>query len=225
MEAEISAIRYFVFPDRCGTLKDIPREIRDRYTADGSKYQIHDPFIVKQAKRLAGDEANPYKIARRIFDYVGDTLTYKLEGGWNAAPVVLKRGTGSCSEFSFCFIALCRAAGVPARYVGAFVVRGDDASLDDVFHRWPQVYLPSYGWVRMDAQAGDKRTPRDKAMAIGNLANRYLITTRGAGDSEYLGWYYNCHEAYISDPQIEVHCDAFAEWDPLPESKEGQRAP
>jgi len=225
VEAELSAIRYSVFPDRCGTLADIPKDIRSRYTADGSKYQIRDPYIARLAKKLAGDETNPYKIARRMFDYVGEKLLYKLEGGWNAAPVVLKRGTGSCSEYSFCFIALCRAAGVPARYVGAFVVRGDDASLDDVFHRWPEVYLPNHGWVRMDAQAGDKKSPRDKALAIGNLGNRYLITTQGAGDSEYLGWYYNCHETYTSAPQVQVHFDAFAEWEPLPNSETGFQSP
>jgi transglutaminase-like putative cysteine protease len=181
--------------------------------------------MVKLARKLAGEETNPYTIARRIFNYVGDTLVYKLEGGWNTAPVVLKRGTGSCSEYSFCFIALCRAAGVPARYVGAFVVRGDDASLDDVFHRWPQVYLPNHGWVRMDAQAGDKRAPRDKAMAIGNLGNRYLVTTQGAGDSEYLGWYYNCHETYSTDPQVQVHFDVFGEWEPLQETKKATGNP
>lgn len=41
-------------------------------------------------------------------------------------------------------IAMCGAAGLPARYVGALVVRGDDASLDYVFHRWVEVYLPMH---------------------------------------------------------------------------------
>ncbi len=219
-DVEISNIRYFIFPDRCGTLNDIPAEIRDRYTADGSKYMIEDPYIRKIARDLAGDEKNPFAIARKMYDYVREHLEYKLEGGWNAAPVVLKRGTGSCSEYSFCFIALCRAAGLPARYVGSVVVRGDDASLDDTFHRWPEVYLPNYGWVTMDPQGGDKPLPRDRAIHIGNLSNRFLITTQGAGDSEYLGWYYNCYETYTCDPQLEVRIEAFAEWDPVEDTQE-----
>ncbi len=214
-DVEISDIRYFIFPDHCGTLSDIPAEIRDRYTADGSKYMIEDPYIQKLARELADKEKNPYTIARTMFDYVRKHLEYKLEGGWNAAPVVLKRGTGSCSEYSFCFIALCRAAGLPARYVGAVVVRGDDASMDDVFHRWPEVYLPNYGWVPIDPQGGDKPLPRDRALHIGNLSNRFLVTTQGGGDSEHLGWYYNCNETYTSDPQLEVRIEAFAEWEPI----------
>lgn len=214
VETEISGIRYFIFPDKVGSLQDIPQSIRQRYTANGSKYLTDDPFIRKTAREIVGDETRPYWMARRIFDYVRNQLEYKLEGGWNAAPLVLQRTTGSCSEYTFSFVALCRAAGLPARYVGAIVVRGDDASLDEVFHRWPEVYLPNYGWLPMDPQGGDKPRPRDRAMHIGNLSNRFLITTIGGGDSQYLGWYYNYTENWQADPQVRVNVETFAEWEP-----------
>ncbi len=214
-EAEISAIRYFIFPDKVGSLESVPGEIRRLYTANGSKYMTDDPFIQKLAKEIAGDETNPYWMARKFFNYVRNNLDYKHEGGWNVAPHVLQRGTGSCSEYTFSFIALCRAAGLPARYAGSIVVRGDDASMDDMFHRWPEVYLPGYGWVLIDPQGGDKPLARDQAMNIGNLSNRYLITTQGGGDSEYLGWYYNYNEKYRTDPQVQVNIERFGEWEPL----------
>jgi transglutaminase-like putative cysteine protease/sugar lactone lactonase YvrE len=214
VEAKISAISYFIFPDRCGTLADIPADVRKAYTVNDSKYQTDDPFIQDLAKKTVGNEKNPYWIARRIFDTVRTRLEYKMEGGWNVAPVVLQRGTGSCSEYTFSFIALCRAAGLPARYVGAIVVRGDDASIDEAFHRWPEVYLPNYGWIPMDPQGGDKPLARDRAMNIGHLPNRFLITTRGGGGSEYLGWYYNSIESYQADPQVRVELEVFGEWQP-----------
>jgi len=220
VETEVSEINYFIFPDRCGTLKDIPRDIKRTYTANGSKYQTDDPYIQDLAKEILGDETNPYWIARKIFAYVLETVEYKLEGGWNVAPVVLKRGTGSCSEYTFSFIALCRAAGLPARYVGSIVVRGDDASLDDVFHRWAEVYLPNYGWIPVDPSRGDKPSPRDRATYMGHLANRFLITTRGGGDSEYLGWYYNALQTYQTDPQVQINIEEFGEWEPLPPERE-----
>lgn len=215
VESEISAINYYIFPNNCGTLADIPADIKEAYTSNESKYQLEDEFIQKKAKEIVGDEQNPYWAARKIFDYVRNTLEYKLEGGWNVAPVVLQRGTGSCSEYTFSFIALCRAAGIPARYVGAIVVRGDDASFDDVFHRWPEIYLPNYGWIPIDPQGGDKEIPRDRAMNIGHLSNRFLITTHSGGDSEYMGWYYNSHEKYKTDPQVKVNIENFAEWEPI----------
>ncbi len=215
VETEISAIRYFIFPDKVGSLNSIPADISRLYTANGSKYMTDDPYIQKLAAEIVGDETNPYRMARRIFNFVRNNLEYKLEGGWNAAPVVLQRGTGSCSEYTFSFISLCRAEGLPARYVGALVVRGDDASLDEYFHRWPEIYLPGYGWIPIDPQGGDKPSVRDQAMNIGNLPNRFLITTQGGGDSEYLGWYYNHNEKYETDPQVEVNIEAFGEWEPL----------
>ncbi len=215
VEAEISSIRYYIFPDRCGTLADIPKDIRKLYTADGSKYMTADPYIQDLAKKIVGEEKNPYRMARKIFDYLRNTLEYKLEGGWNVAPVVLKRGSGSCSEYTLSFIALARAAGLPARYVGSIVVRGDDASFDDVFHRWAEVYLPNYGWIPIDPSGGDKKLSRDRAMNIGNLSNRFLITTQGGGDSKYLGWYYNYNQEYETDAQIKVNIETFGEWQPL----------
>jgi len=215
VETAISEITYYLFPDAVESMDKIPKEIREMYTANGSKYQTDTEYIQTLTAQIIGKETNPYWMARRIFDYVRKTLEYKLEGGWNIAPVVLERGTGSCSEYTFAFIALCRAAGIPARYVGAIVVRGDDASLDDVFHRWPEIYLPGYGWIPIDPQGGDKDSPRDRAMSIGHLSNRFLITTRGGGDSEYLGWYYNSFETVRSDPQVEVNVETFGEWEPI----------
>jgi transglutaminase-like putative cysteine protease/sugar lactone lactonase YvrE len=215
VDAEISGIDYFVFPERCGTLSDTPGEIRRTYTADGSKYGTGDPYVQELVERVVGDEQNPYWVARKVFDYVRESLEFERAGGWNVASAVLKRGSGSCSEYTFVFIALCRAAGLPARYVGSVVVRGDDASLDDVYHRWAEVYLPNYGWIPIDPSAGDTNQPRDRAMSIGHLSNRYLVTTRGGGDSEYLGWYYNSNEAYTADPQLQVNVEAFGEWEPL----------
>ncbi|MBN2521985.1 MAG: hypothetical protein JXB24_01860 [Bacteroidales bacterium] len=215
VDAAVSAIRYFIYPDKVGSLESIPQNIYRLYTSNGSKYMTDDPYMQELVKKIVGDETNPYWIARRIFNCVRNTLEYKMEGGWNAAPLVLQRGTGSCSEYTFCFVSLCRAAGLPARYVGALVVRGDDASLDEFFHRWPEVYLPNYGWIPIDPQGGDKQLARDQAINIGNLPNRFLITTQGGGDSEYLGWYYNVNERYQTEPQVQIHIEAFGEWDPL----------
>lgn len=212
---KISAVDYYIFPDKVGNLKDIPKDIAERYTADGSKYRINDQIIQSIIKEILNEETRPFYMAQNIYDYVRNTLEYKLEGGWNVAPFVLKRGTGSCSEYTFSFIALCRAAGIPARYVGAIVVRGDDASIDEYFHRWPEVYLPGYGWVPMDPQAGDKQSPRDVAMGIGHLPNRFLITTQGGGDSDILGWYYNSHERFKTDPGVQVKVWSIGEWEPI----------
>jgi transglutaminase-like putative cysteine protease len=217
MKAEIFDLQYFIFPEKVGTLNDIPKKIKDRYLVNDTKYAIDDPFIKKSARDAIGDEKNPYWIARKIFSYVIDKMHYELAGGWNIAPTVLKRGSGSCSEYSFVYIALCRVSGLPARYAGSVAIRGDDASTDDVFHRWVEVYLPNYGWIPVDPSGGDRDTPHQKSQAFGHLANRYLITTLGGGGSEYLEWGYNSNERWSSLGKCKIFVEHIGEWSPLAE--------
>ncbi|MFH0883416.1 MAG: transglutaminase domain-containing protein, partial [bacterium] len=175
--ADLYDARQFVFPHHVGKLKDIPKEIRQLYLVDEDKYRINDPIIQNAVKAAIGDETNPYWMMRRIHKYIRDRLYYELAGGWNVAPRVLERGNGSCSEYTFVFISMCRAAGIPARYVGSVVVRGDEASTDLYFHRWSQVYMPGFGWMMVDPQGGDQETPSKVGNSIGHLSNRFLITT------------------------------------------------
>ncbi len=216
---ETSAIRYFIFPEQVGST--IPSDIRERYLADDIKYDIEHPYIRKLVDDVVGDEQNLYWRARKLFQHLIANMEYELVGGWNTAPTVLKRGNGSCSEYSFSYIALCRAAGVPARYVGSLVVRGDDASYDDVFHRWNEIYLPGYGWVPVDANAGDRELPADQAKAFGGISNRFLVTTEGGGNSEYLGWSYNHENRWVSTGKCRIRFESTAEWEPL--EKESNR--
>jgi transglutaminase-like putative cysteine protease len=212
-EIETSAIRYFLYPENVGT--EIPADIKKLYLADEIKYDITNPFIQDVVKKVVGDETNLYWKARKLFQYLIGTMEYQLAGGWNTAPTVLKRGNGSCSEYTFSYISLCRAAGVPARYVGSLVVRGDDASYDDVFHRWCEIYLPGYGWVPIDANAGDRDLPADQAAAFGGIGNRFLVTTEGGGASEYLDWNYNAQSTAVTTGKCRVKVESIAEWEPL----------
>lgn len=217
--AELSDLYQLVYPHKVGTLEDIPKDIRKAYLVDEDKYRINDPIIQNAVAAAVGGETNPYWMMRRIHKYVCEHLYYEMSGGWNVAPRVLERGNGSCSEYTFVFISMCRAAGIPARYVGTLVVRGDDASADETFHRWSQVYLPGCGWVHVDPQGGDEEKPADVAASIGEVGNRFLITTVGGGASEYLGWNYNCNQKWTSRGPVKIHTEAVGEWSPTVEAE------
>ncbi len=174
-----------------------------------------DPAIQKAVKEAVGNEKHPYWIAQRVYRYIMQRMRYELSGGWNVAPVVLERGNGSCSEYSFVMISMCRAAGLPARYAGSVVIRGDDASRDDVFHRWVEVYLPNYGWVCVDPSGGDVPDPAGRAAFFGGLENRFLITTLGAGDSKTLGWDYNSNATWTGEGKVKLMQRKAGEWFPV----------
>jgi transglutaminase-like putative cysteine protease/glutamine cyclotransferase len=224
-QVRLSAMRFFINPEKTGTLAHIPADIKKTYTVDDPHLQVASPYIQKLAGKIVGHEQNPYWAARKIYDYVIEHVEYEMVGGWDIPETVLKRGKGSCSEYTFAFIALCRAAGLPARYQGSVVVRGDDASVDDAFHRWAQVYLPNYGWVPVDPSKGDSKSPVDRARGFGDLANRFLITTEGGGNSEYLKWGYNSYSHYKMTGYCKVEEDNLGIWEPLaPTPQQAQAA-
>jgi sugar lactone lactonase YvrE len=219
LKSRLFMTEYYVFPERVGALNEIPKSL-GIYLADGFKYDIKNPVIQAAVKAAVGDEKRPYWMMRKIFNYVLNKIDYNLKplGGWNPAPTVLERGTGSCSEYSFVFIALCRAAGLPARYVGSVVVRSKDKGIDDVWHRWPEVYLPNYGWIPVDPSAEANRPyPGGKARLIGVVGNRFLITTQSGGDSEYLDFYYNFNVRWKTRGKCKISSTPYAEFKPVKE--------
>jgi len=210
-------VRYFIYPEKVGQLEDIPQDIRDKYLDDDEKYQIHNKIIQETIKKVVGDEVNPYWIMRKIHQYLIGHLHYLMDGAWDTAPTVLTNGHGSCSEYSFAFIALCKAAGLPTRYVGSTWDRKELAYMDDVYHRWVEVYLPGYGWIPTDPTHGDRAAPRDQAFPIGYVSNAALITTQSGGGSKTMEWTYNSNERYTTEPKTNLNITNFADWDKVDE--------
>ncbi len=202
-----------IYPHQVGGLDEIPADIAKKYLADADKYRVRSDYIQDKVKEIVGDETNPYFKARKLYDFLIGRINYQMVGGWDIAPTVIERGTGSCSEYTFSIVSLCRAAGIPARYVGCMVLRGEDASIDRAYHRWAEIYLPRIGWIPVDVNAGDREWQGDRCFWFGGIQNRFLITTRGGGDSRWLHWGYNVETAYRTQGKANVRTEGFAEWD------------
>jgi len=99
-----------------------------------------DASLTALARRLAG--ADPFTTARRCCAWVYENIAYRpgaTHVGTTAAQAAAG-GAGVCQDQAHVMIALCRAAGVPARYVLGHLV-GDGES-----HAWVEVLLPD-GWA------------------------------------------------------------------------------
>ena len=224
-------VRYFLYPE---DLKDenFPQEIKELYInrtfpPDDDKYQIDHPLIQSASQEAIAGAPNLYWKYRQINDYVVKHLTYKNDHRWDPAPVVLTNGHGSCSEYTMLFIALCRAAGLPARYQGGSRPRDDLPYTDEIFHRWAEVYFPAIGWVPVDPTWNDTRVddPQIIAPYFGLLISKLLVTTTGGGYSKgpdpegsskmvrYLKWNYNCYN-YWEPSEAEVEIDRKCYWNP-----------
>ena len=198
-----------------GRHDDIPARLRARYTSDVPNIlNLRSGAIRTLARRLSAGHRDLAGRVAAIHDHLAGNLVYDRDGRWDPAPVVLERGSGSCSEFSYAFVALCRASGVPARFVGAtFCCDGEATRFpheDRIWHRWVQVYLPGSGWVHVDVTRD--RGPEPKREFLGRHVARCLILSHGGGDSRYLGDQYvstNSHAPFVVRRRVFV-------WEKIP---------
>jgi transglutaminase-like putative cysteine protease len=189
INATIYTLRYIVLPWM--VKGEIPQEIIENYTADEDKYQINHPLIQNIVNDITANTDHLLIKSIKLYNYIKNHLEYILDDRWDDAPTVLLRGNGSCSEYCFAYIALLRAAGIPARYVGGTVLKTDDMPyVDSVFHRIVEIYLPYYGWIPVDPTWGDYM--KIPLFYFGSHQNNFLILNIGGGPSEYLDWNY-CH--------------------------------
>lgn len=147
-------------------IKDIPQELTSIYTETAKYWEVDDPTIVSQTQKLIDPDLSAAENARKIFDFVVNHLSYdytKLTTGdlWTrlgAATALKESSKAVCMEYTDLFIALARAAGIPAREINGFAYTADESHRPlslrlqggDVLHAWPEVYLPGAGWVMVD---------------------------------------------------------------------------
>lgn len=192
-DVRIEAMDYGVDPDQVGGLDEIPADIVSTYTTAESMYRL-DSQIIQDAAVVAADGAtDPYWIARNIHDFVANRLTYLNDHRWDDAETVYLQQHGSCSEYTVLFVALCRANGLPSRYVGGTRQRQEGTYVDTVYHRWAEVYFPPYGWVPIDVNHDDT-SDGIVYTYFGATSDERYVTTVSGGNSEYLGW--NYHDSY-----------------------------
>ena len=112
------------------------------------------PYLVDLAHKIKGNETNPLKIARKVYDYVTENINYSYLRDYlyidQIPEYVLKNGKGDCGAQALTFITLCRILKVPAKWESGLRVGPDINSI----HDWAQIYVAPYGWIPVDLTDG-----------------------------------------------------------------------
>ena len=120
------------------------------YTQPEELIESNSQEIILAAQNIIGSESDVHEKVLKIYNFVVGHLKYKVQEEEMGALWALRNGTGDCSEFSYLFVALCRAAGIPARVQAGFAFHSETAAVEDG-HMWAEYYLENYGWVPIDA--------------------------------------------------------------------------
>lgn len=116
---------------------------------------------------------DPLTAVRRLSATLYEALGYDKGVTEADSPIdhALEAGRGVCQDFAHIMIAVCRAWGLPARYVSGYLFtdrsRGGDRSDPDATHAWVEVFLPSLRWVGFDPTNNTLAGERHVVAAIG----------------------------------------------------------
>ena len=97
--------------------------------------------------------------ARKIYDWLLDNTQYRFNALDGFAT--LRNSIGHCIQLSRLYIALCRAAGIPARERHGLLIerqrfgdasfRGEARGCEPLFlHTWPEFHCPKDGWIPVE---------------------------------------------------------------------------
>jgi transglutaminase-like putative cysteine protease len=110
--------------------------------------QSDDPLIVSDARKAAGSEKDPWRLAVALERFVNRAIDKKdFTQAFASAAEVAKSHEGDCTEHSVYLMALCRARGIPARAaVGLVYLEPMQAFF---YHMWTEVYIDNR-WIPID---------------------------------------------------------------------------
>ncbi len=124
------------------------------YLSPESLIESDDPAILAESQRALAGVTGARQRTERLVRHVHALLEKKPTLSLPSAREVLRARVGDCNEHTALYVALARAAGLPARIaVGLVFLRGSF-----YYHAWPEVWIaasPGRGlWVPVDPTLG-----------------------------------------------------------------------
>lgn len=172
---------------------DIDLDHLKTYLSPETKIESNAPEIKAIAQDIINQVGNEDKaaIARAAFDYTRQTLKYNMSvpSVNQGALSALKNGAGSCVEFASLFVAISRAAGVPARIVNGFADKTAPLSKANLIadldcrHQWAEFFLEGKGWIPVDPTLSNRHNS-----LFGKLPAGYYVA-QNYGDHPIKGSY------------------------------------
>jgi hypothetical protein len=106
--------------------------------------------LVATARRALGGTQDAREGARRLARWVFENLEKRsLDVAQGGALEILEKRRGDCSEHALLYVALCRAAGIPARRCTGWVSIGPFWGA----HAWAEVWVGA--WIAADPTTGE----------------------------------------------------------------------
>jgi len=128
---------------------DTSSETYKKYIESEELVESNNSRIISKAYNLTDSVSSWREKALTIYSFVYRHMHYEEQDEERGALWALENGVGDCSEYSYFFVALCRAAGIPAKIQAGFGFHRPSETLENG-HMWAEYYLENYGWIPVD---------------------------------------------------------------------------
>lgn len=186
-----------------GAYGDALTEDLKEFLKPEKKIESDHGAILSIAEYLKAGLEDPYDITGAIIDYIHEYYDYWKDGAiveydgkgalWTAMTTI-----GRCSELSYLFVALCRAAGVPARELRGLTFQWDEG--EPGYHQWAEVYLDGTGWVPVDPTWNLGLEKRDNRIV--SMDGKHIVCSRGNAASTMKGKRFCLGEKWINQKKV-----------------------
>lgn len=142
--------------------------------------QLAEPF-------RPGRPSETFAAVRELMGWIYQEFTYQTDvtSVTTTVPEVLAGRQGVCQDFAHVLIGLCRAIGIPTRYVSGYIVTEPSGQSQDAgrpgrsqsqggpsrgagaSHAWIEAYTPTHGWRGFDPTNNLVASDHHVKMAIG----------------------------------------------------------
>jgi hypothetical protein len=131
-----------------------------KYTKSEKFIDSNSNKIIDAANTITAGEEDPFKKAEMLYNFVIKKLDYDYERmkeksfKISEASDILNWDKGVCTDYSLLYASLCRAAGIPCKFIVGLSLHSISSEYNGVSsmsHAWNEIKLPGYGWVPIDA--------------------------------------------------------------------------
>ena len=105
--------------------------------------------LIELATEIVGKVTDPVERARLIQHWVFEKLAKNAAKDSDSALTILENSAGDCTEHARLFVALARAAGLPAREIGGLLYVNYGERPLFAWHAWAEIH-DGHQWVSVD---------------------------------------------------------------------------
>lgn len=97
-----------------------------------------------------------YAFLTQLCEAIKEEFSYTVreEEGVQSPDVTVLKGSGSCRDFAYLFIACARFWGVASRFVSGYLHSPSGSGIPGATHAWAECYIPGAGWKGFDPTTG-----------------------------------------------------------------------